>query len=171
MGCQGRLATVRNPDLSRVGLESKFHSLYIQVQDSPQESSSESMFGNSRITFHHFIIRELFLVIISSWLTSKNSGRIFLVICRICISCLTSSLQATYVIITSENWGINFRKDLMGITSKYSRGINYVILAFRMVCLRFRQARTGHKDQGPLNGGVSNGGVSFEERHARGLFK
>ena len=32
--------------------------------------------GNSRITFHHFIFRELFLVIISSWFTSKNSGRI-----------------------------------------------------------------------------------------------
>ena len=32
--------------------------------------------GNSRITFHHFIFRELFLVIISSWLTSKHSGRI-----------------------------------------------------------------------------------------------
>ena len=32
--------------------------------------------GNSRITFHHFILRELFLVIISSWLTSKYSGRI-----------------------------------------------------------------------------------------------
>ena len=32
--------------------------------------------GNSRITFHHFLFRELFLVIISSWLTSKNSGRI-----------------------------------------------------------------------------------------------
>ena len=32
--------------------------------------------GSSRITFHHFTFRELFLVIISSWLTSKNSGRI-----------------------------------------------------------------------------------------------
>ena len=32
--------------------------------------------GNSRITFHHFIFRELLLVIISSWFTSKNSGRI-----------------------------------------------------------------------------------------------
>ena len=38
--------------------------------------------------------------------------------------------------ITSENSeGIAFRKDFMGITSKYSRGINYVILAFRMVHL------------------------------------
>ena len=26
-------------------------------------------FGNSWITFHHFIIRELFLVSVSSWLT------------------------------------------------------------------------------------------------------
>ena len=31
---------------------------------------------NSRITYHHFILRELFLVIISSWFTSENSGRI-----------------------------------------------------------------------------------------------
>ena len=29
---------------------------------------------NSRIRFHHFILRQLFLVIISSWLTSKKSG-------------------------------------------------------------------------------------------------
>ena len=46
--------------------------------------------GNSRITFHHFIFRELFLVIISSWLTSKNLAELFLVICRIYISGLTS---------------------------------------------------------------------------------
>ena len=32
--------------------------------------------GNSRITFHHFILGEWFLAIISSWLTSKTSGRI-----------------------------------------------------------------------------------------------
>ena len=32
--------------------------------------------GISRIRFHHFIFRELFLVIVSSWLTSKHSGRI-----------------------------------------------------------------------------------------------
>ena len=32
--------------------------------------------GNSRITFHHFILRELFLVIISFWFTTTNSGRI-----------------------------------------------------------------------------------------------
>ena len=32
--------------------------------------------GNSRLTFHHFIFRELFLVIISSWFTSKMSGRV-----------------------------------------------------------------------------------------------
>ena len=37
---------------------------------------SVSTIGNSRITFHHFIFRELFLVIISSWFTSKTSGRI-----------------------------------------------------------------------------------------------
>ena len=90
--------------------------------------------GNSRITFHHFIFRELFLVIVHLGLHRKILAELFLVICRISISCLTSSLQATYVIITSENCaGINFRKDFMGITSKYSRGINYVILAFRMV--------------------------------------
>ena len=46
--------------------------------------------GNSRITFHHFSFRELFLVIVSSWLTSKNLAELFLVICRICISWLTS---------------------------------------------------------------------------------
>ena len=40
----------------------------------------------------------------------------------------------TYVIITSENsGGINSRNDFMCITSKYSRGINIVIQAFRMV--------------------------------------
>ena len=31
---------------------------------------------DSRITFQHFIFRELFLVIISSWFTSKTPGRI-----------------------------------------------------------------------------------------------
>ena len=88
----------------------------------PSSEACNTM-GNSRITFHHFIFRELFLVIISSWFTLINSDRI--VICRICISCLTSSLQATYVIITSENSGGNtFRKDFMGIPSKYSREIN-----------------------------------------------
>ena len=35
-----------------------------------------STIRNSRITFHHFILSEFFLVIISSWFTSKNSGRI-----------------------------------------------------------------------------------------------
>ena len=38
-------------------------------------SSSQPTIGNSRITFHHFIFRDLFLVIISSWFTSKYSGR------------------------------------------------------------------------------------------------
>ena len=38
------------------------------------------------------------------------------------------------MIITSENsGGINFRKDFKCITSKYLRGINIVIQAFRMV--------------------------------------
>ena len=41
-----------------------------------KRSWRENAIGNSRITFHHFIFRELFLVIISSWLTSENSGRI-----------------------------------------------------------------------------------------------
>ena len=75
----------------------------------PQNSMSSlfrnSTIGNSRITFHHFIFRELFLVIISFGLHRKILAELFLVICRICISCLTSSLQATYVIITSENSG------------------------------------------------------------------
>ena len=45
--------------------------------------------------------------------------------------------QTTYVIITSENSrGMIFRKDFMCTTSKYSGGITFVILAFRMVTLR-----------------------------------
>ena len=42
----------------------------------PTTLPQQHTIGNSRITFHHFIFRELFLVIISSWLTSKKSGRI-----------------------------------------------------------------------------------------------
>ena len=89
---------------------------------------------NSRITFHHFIFRELFLVIISSWFTSKNSGRI--------ISRNLSDLHLLpHLFFASDicnhyirnSGGINFRKDFMGITSKYSGGINFVIQAFRMV--------------------------------------
>ena len=87
--------------------------------------------GSSRITFHHLIIRELFLVIISSWLTSKILAELVLIIVRFACLCLT---PATYVIITSENSGaIIIRKDFMCITSKYSRGINIEIQAFRMV--------------------------------------
>ena len=88
--------------------------------------------GNSRITYHHFILWELFLVIISSWFTSKIQAELFLVICRKLH--LFASPPTTYVIITSENsGGINFREDFMRVTSKYSRGINIVIQAFRMV--------------------------------------
>ena len=43
---------------------------------SPVLEFSTHTIGDSRITFHHFIFRELFLVIISSWFTPKNSGRI-----------------------------------------------------------------------------------------------
>ena len=35
--------------------------------------------GNSRITFHLFFVRELFLVVISSGFTSKNLAELFLV--------------------------------------------------------------------------------------------
>ena len=77
--------------------------------------------GNSRITFHQFIFRELFLVIISSWFTSNYSGRI--------ISRNLSDfhvlphffLQATYVIITSENsGGINYHPAAKGVRQKES---------------------------------------------------
>ena len=64
------------------------------------------------------------------------SGRFFLEICRIRISCLMTS-PTTYVIITSENSGGFFRKDLMYIASKYSRGFQIVIQAFQRVQVNF----------------------------------
>ena len=88
--------------------------------------------GNSRITFYHFIFRGFFLVIRSSWLTSKNSCRI--ISRNLSDLHLLPHLPRLSVIITSENsGGIIFRKDFMCITSKYSRRINIVIQAFRMV--------------------------------------
>ena len=89
---------------------------------------------SSWITFHHFISRELYLVIIPSWVASKTSGQILF--CN--LSSLTSPLLANdfrnhYV---RNFWGSSFfHKDFMCIASKNSRGINFVILAFRMVTL------------------------------------
>ena len=43
-----------------------------------RQDDNQNTIGNSRITmtFHHFIFREIFLVIISPWFASKHSGRI-----------------------------------------------------------------------------------------------
>ena len=92
--------------------------------------------GNSRITFHHFIFRELFLITISSWFTSNNSGRI---ISRNLsdlhlLPRLPQHTQSLHQKILGE---LFFCKDFMSITSKYSRGIHIVILAFRMVNINF----------------------------------
>ena len=87
--------------------------------------------GNSRITSHHFISGNYFSQLFHPGLHQNILAELFLVISQIYISCLTPT---TYVIITSENCGrIHFRKDFMCITSKYSRAINFVILAVRMV--------------------------------------
>ena len=81
---------------------------------------------NSR-SYHHPSHPPLDALLISSWLTSKYSGRI---ISRNLSALHLASPPTTYVIITSENTGaIIFCKDFMCITSKYSRGINFAILA------------------------------------------
>ena len=74
------------------------------------------------------------LVIISSWFTSKISGQI---ISRSLsdlhlLPHLPQHTQSLHQKILGEFF---FRKDSMCMTSKYSRGINIVILAFRMVGL------------------------------------
>ena len=82
--------------------------------------------GNSRITFHLFIFRDFFLVIISSWFTSKISGRI---ISRHLsdLHLLPHLLRLTQSLHQKILGGLFLpRKDFMCITSKYSRGINIV---------------------------------------------
>ena len=82
---------------------------------------------NSWITFHHFIFRELFFVIISSWLTSKNAGRIILRNSSDVLLYLSSS----DVIITSDYLGELFTvKISWALHQNISRRINFAILAF-----------------------------------------
>ena len=87
------------------------------------------------ITFHHFIFRELFLVIISSWLTSKNSGRI---ISRNLsdlhlLPHLTQHTQSLHQKILGKLFFVKISCPLHHI----ARGTNIVILASRMVSTVF----------------------------------
>ena len=96
--------------------------------------------GNSWMTLHQFIFIEFFLTIVSfvsSWLASKNSSRIISRNWSDLYLLPHYLLQATSVIITSGNSGgiILSVKDLLCIPSKYSRGVQFVILALRIVCL------------------------------------
>ena len=69
-----------SPELSSAKLSLTFPILskltaLVDSQEQPSLADVNTI-GNSRITFHHFILRDLFLVIMSSWFTSKYSGRI-----------------------------------------------------------------------------------------------
>ena len=86
----------------------------------------------------HFIILfsgDSFLYLVHLGLYQKTLAELSLVVCRLCISCLTSfDLRNHYI---GKFWGnyLSYRKDFMCITSDFSRGIRIVILAFRMVVI------------------------------------
>ena len=63
---------------------------------------------NTWITSYRFIYREFFLKLFHLSLHQKNLAGFFFVIYQMCISYLTSSDVMTYVIITSENSGLNY---------------------------------------------------------------
>ena len=67
----------------------------------------------------------------------KHSGRIIFVILQMCLSHLFLRNDLRDHCIRTL-WGNFIREDLMCVTSETSKGINFVILAFQMVCSSLR---------------------------------